>query len=351
MAAPAAPTPTPAGPSQSGAWIVAVASCLSLGALWRAAVRGPRKASTALGAPYPRVAGAHAEPVPSSSNLDPELAVQEDHALGVRRQLYATVDLWSSNMLEVLKCGQGKPQYRLGYMPMRNRCEVARLLLEEARCPYEFQVIGFQRWPELKPTLPFGKVPVLYDFDGAGHDLAQETAITRHLARRLGLDGQTDTEKALVDMLYDQYWCTFRNNGLTHEGDHYSVDSLVPLSGPLSGPRYQAMKRVNTFTRAERSLAALTVFEERLTGSTSGFLVGNGITVIDLAVFEILFELAEPDHVPDFASRFGFPHLGAFLTRMESRPQLRAYLESARRMPRYIRPGYVYEPGRYSPRP
>jgi glutathione S-transferase len=274
----------------------------------------------------------------------------ETRAEDVRRQLYASVDLWSSSMHEVIKCGTGQPRYRLGYMPMRNRCEVARLVLEEAGCPYEFEVIGFKVWGQVKPQTPLGKVPVLYDFDGAGNILSQENAITRFVARKLGLAGQTESEQALVDMLYEQYWCTFRNNGISHEGEHYSIEALKGLER-RGGPRYQEMRRVNNFTRGERSLAALGVFEERLESSETGFLVGDTPTVIDLALFEALFELAEADNIPDFATRFDFPKLGAFLATMEARPRVRAYLESPRRMRRYSRPGYVYKPGKDSPRP
>ena len=72
---------------------------------------------------------------------------------------------------------------------------------------------------------------------------------------------------------------------------------------------------------------------------------------VDLALFYILFELAEDDAVPDFASRFCLPALGEFLSAMSARPRLDAYVRSARRMPRYLRPGYNYCAGRFSPAP
>ena len=33
-------------------------------------------------------------------------------------------------------------------MPCRNRGEILRLMLAEARCPYEFEVVGFEKWSE-----------------------------------------------------------------------------------------------------------------------------------------------------------------------------------------------------------
>ena len=115
------------------------------------------------------------------------------------------------------------------------------------------------------------------------------------------------------------------------------------------------MARASRLPCAVRSLAALRVFEERLEGSASGWLVGDELTYVDLALFEILLELAEPDNLPDFATAFGLPQLGAFLERVRCRPRLRDYLASPRRMPRYGRDSstgegvYVFIEGWQSP--
>jgi len=273
-------------------------------------------------------------------------------AAEMRREVYAAHNLWNTSMHAIIKCGGdgGEARYRLVYMPMRNRCEIPRLIMEEAGCPYELEVVGFQAWGSVKSSMPLGKVPVLRNFDGAGNDLAQETSITRFLAQQLGLAGSSEFERASVDMLYQFFFDTLRNGGLTHDGEHYSATSLRDVHGRV-GPTYQEMRRVNNFTRAERSLAALGVFEDRLGKSDTGFLFGKSPTYVDLGLFNILFELAEEDHVPDFAERFGFPNLGQFLNKMEQRPNLQQYMQSNSRMPRYVRPGYIYCPGKYSPAP
>jgi len=253
-----------------------------------------------------------------------------------------------------MKCGEGPAQFRLVYMPMRNRIEVARLMLEDSHCPYELELVGFRKWNDLKLKMLLGKVPVLRNFDGRGNDLSNEIAITQFLATKLGLTGNSDEEAAVANMLYTQFFCTLRNNGLSHDGDHYSVTSLVAAKineVDLSlRRRYQEMHRVNDWTRPERSLAALGVFEEQLVKTGTGFLVGNTITYVDLALFNILFELAEPENVPDFSTRWNFPALGNFLNRLEQRPGIHSYVRSARRIPRYERPGYVYCEGKHCSR-
>ena len=121
-------------------------------------------------------------------------------------------------------------EYWLSYMPMRNRAEVIRLMLAYANVPYAFEVVGYERWNEVKPAMNFGKTPALVDVDGGGTDLTHETAMTRYLADKLNLSGSDSFQKARVDELFSQYWHTIRNNGLTHAGELYSAKALKDAS-------------------------------------------------------------------------------------------------------------------------
>jgi len=229
-------------------------------------------------------------------------------AESVARSLWATRDLFKTDVHAVIRCGEGgEPHFRLAYMPCRNRGEILRLILEEARVPYEVEVIGFERWKNgVKRSTPHGKLPVLRDLEGSGTDLGQEGAITRYLADKLGLAGKTAAERAQVDALYCQWFATLRNNGVSHDGEHYSVAALKEPGSTTAGDvlRFQDMFRQNTLSRKERSLSALRFFEERLSEQGTGYLVGQSPTYVDLGLFYILFELAEDDNIPDFAERF-----------------------------------------------
>lgn len=280
------------------------------------------------------------------------------------RALWTTGDLFETDVHAIIRCGFGAPRFRLAYMPCRNRGEIPRLILEEAECAYELEVIGFKCWSEkMKALTPHGKLPCLWNFDGVGNHLSQETTITRFLAQRVGLAGRTIIEQAAVDELYTLLMCTLRNNGVSHSGEHYSVAALKALADDPTAlareprMRYSEMFRQNSHSCAARSLAALGVFEEKLGESGTRFLVGtHSPTYADLALFHVLWDLAEPDNVPDFAQCFDLPRLGEFLTAMASRPQISRYLQSAGRMPRYKRDSsgaslYTYCEGRFSPKP
>ena len=259
----------------------------------------------------------------------------------------------------------------LQYMPMRNRAEVPRLLLEAAQAPYVLEVVGYRRWPAVKPTTEFGKTPALVDVDGAGLDVSHEAAITRFLAKSLGLAGRTPAEEARVDDLYMQYWHTIRNNSTTHAGDLYDTGALRRAVVERTEdwprvPRFQETHRVNSLSVAARSYQALKVFEDLLEERAAAasplerppYLVGDALTYVDLAVFEALLDLAELDAVPDFAEALGLPHLKRLLTHVAALPRIAGYLASPSRLPRYERrdrevggASYVYVPGIASPRP
>ena len=299
-------------------------------------------------------------------------AHEEKEAEDYRAHLYESVDLWSTSRRASLPGGGAEhnpettpPRFTLSYMPMRNRAEVSRMILESTGCPYHFDVVGFKKWTdEVKPaSVPewrgdFGKLPVLTSHeaahalpDGTPLRIGQETAITRFLARECGVAGDDAAEEARLDSLFAFYFCTLRNNGLTHEGEHYSAGALREEAARSASERltrttaakYRATKRVNDLSVAERSLSALGAFEELLERSDTGFLLSRTEpSYVDLALFVELLELSEDEHVPDFADVFHLPRLGAFLETTRARPRLDAYLRSPRRMPRYARPGYVY---------
>jgi len=279
--------------------------------------------------------------------------------------IQAAQKIWKDNYLfetdihSVIRCGyensDTQPRFRLAYMPMRNRGEILRLMLEESGCPYDVEIIGFKNWENgVKATAPQGKCPILRNFDGKGNDLGQEGAITRFLAKELGLAGKDAVDEAEADSIYCFWFSTMRNNGISHDGEHFSVASLRDAEPVTKRPRYQEVLRLNTLSKAERSLMALGYFEELLEKSESGFLLSSGISYVDLGLFYILFELAEEDNVPDFAEKFHLPKLGSFLKSMQERPKIKEYIVSPGRMPRYERASdgtslYTYVEGKGSP--
>ncbi|KAM5255977.1 hematopoietic prostaglandin D synthase [Ctenodactylus gundi] len=92
------------------------------------------------------------------------------------------------------------PRYRLLYFNLRGRAEIIRYIFAYLGLEYEDHRIAAADWPRIKPTLPFGKIPVL-EMDGL--TLHQSLAIARYLVRDTDLAGGTAVGRCQVDAIVD----------------------------------------------------------------------------------------------------------------------------------------------------
>ncbi|XP_070308253.1 hematopoietic prostaglandin D synthase isoform X1 [Odocoileus virginianus] len=92
------------------------------------------------------------------------------------------------------------PNYKLIYFNMRGRAEIIRYIFAYLDIKYEDHRIEQADWPEIKSTLPFGKIPIL-EVDGL--KLHQSLAIARYLTRNTDLAGKTELEQCQVDAIVD----------------------------------------------------------------------------------------------------------------------------------------------------
>ncbi|XP_054583356.1 hematopoietic prostaglandin D synthase isoform X3 [Eptesicus fuscus] len=92
------------------------------------------------------------------------------------------------------------PSYKLIYFNMRGRAEIIRYIFAYLDIKYEDHRIEQADWPKIKPTLPFGKIPIL-EVDGL--NLHQSLAIARYLTKNTDLAGKTELEQCQVDAIVD----------------------------------------------------------------------------------------------------------------------------------------------------
>lgn len=92
------------------------------------------------------------------------------------------------------------PHYKLTYFPVKALAEPVRFLFSYGGI--EFEDVRFNRddWPKIKPTTPFGQVPML-EIDGK--KINQSTAIARYVAKQVGLAGKNDLEALEIDAIVD----------------------------------------------------------------------------------------------------------------------------------------------------
>merc|ERR1711994_1044009 len=92
------------------------------------------------------------------------------------------------------------PNIKLTYFNGKGRGETARLILAYGGMHYEDRRVSFEDMPALKPSLPFGQLPVL-EVDGV--TIGQSMAIARYLANEYGIAGTSNMVKAQVDEVVD----------------------------------------------------------------------------------------------------------------------------------------------------
>jgi len=155
---------------------------------------------------------------------------------------------------------------RLLYFDARGRAELCRLIMAYGKVEYEDVRIQGPDWPALKPTLPFGTMPVL-EVDGVY--IGQTIAINGFLARKTGLAGKTEVEQglaeAIVDHVKDISTDSFKSSGTDEEKKKFYEDFF-------SGQGLTFLKRM----------------ESMLQKNGGRFFVGKGLTYADIAMAHLI---------------------------------------------------------------
>lgn len=173
--------------------------------------------------------------------------------------------------------GMSKPRLVYFDAPI-SRGEECRLALHVAGIDFEDVRIKREEWPAIKPTMPYGSLPVL---EIPGHPpLAQSSAILVLIGRRHGLHPTDDFEAA------------------RHEGLMQHVEDLrATLSATLRMD--DAEKKAARESLVTDYLPQWAGFAERNIGP-GPFVAGDRISVADLKLYMVVRWLSSGtlDHVP-----------------------------------------------------
>nr|ACP27600.1 glutathione S-transferase [Chironomus tentans] len=92
------------------------------------------------------------------------------------------------------------PEYKIQYFNVKALAEPLRFLLSYKNIPFEDVRIKSEDWPAIKNTMPMGQMPIL---EVDGKRAHQSLAMTRYLAKQVGLVGSNDWEDLEIDMAVD----------------------------------------------------------------------------------------------------------------------------------------------------
>lgn len=217
-------------------------------------------------------------------------------------------------------------RYELFYWPeIQGRGEFIRLVLEDAGADYVD--VGRQDGGEdrlgavldgaFDQLLPFA-VPVLRAGDIV---ISQTVAITSFLGAQLGLAPVTDPQR----MAALSYALTIADLVAEVHDTHHplSVDETYEHQKTAAAHRAKAF-------RTSR-LPKFTGWIERLLERNGDVIVGNSITYVDLAAFQVFEGLSYA--FPKAMAKQDLPRLRGLRDRIAQRPRLTAYLTSERRLP------------------
>ncbi|XP_052781150.1 probable glutathione S-transferase 9 isoform X2 [Mya arenaria] len=166
-------------------------------------------------------------------------------------------------------------KYKLIYFDVRGRGEVARMLFTVAGVSFEDKRVPVDavEWDEMKSKMPQHVLPVL---EVDGKQLSQSLTICRYLAREFHLCGKTAWEQAKVEEIVDTMedlrlevakWIYEKNETKKNEISEHLKEQVYP----------KFAKILETSLRGN---------EEN--DNSSGYLVGENLTLADLSVFETL---------------------------------------------------------------
>uniref|UniRef100_A0A0M3HW22 Glutathione S-transferase 1 n=1 Tax=Ascaris lumbricoides TaxID=6252 RepID=A0A0M3HW22_ASCLU len=196
-------------------------------------------------------------------------------------------------------------QHKLTYFNIRGLGEGARLIFHQAGVEFEDNRLSREDWPSLKPSTPFGQLPLL---EVDGEVLAQSTAIFRYLGRKFGLAGKTPMEEAQVDSIFDTY-----KDFIAEVRPYFLV-----AGENYPGDKEKLLKELVIPAR-EKHFPGL---EKFLNKSGSGYLVGDSVTWADIVISDSLatWETLVPDLLGNY------PVLKKFVEHVRDLPNIKKWI-------------------------
>ncbi|XP_022910500.1 glutathione S-transferase-like isoform X2 [Onthophagus taurus] len=91
-------------------------------------------------------------------------------------------------------------EIKITYFPVKALAEPIRMLLKYGNINFDDNRFQQENWPNIKPDMPFGQVPI---YEEAGRIAHQSIAITRYVAKKVKLVGDSDWENLEIDSVVD----------------------------------------------------------------------------------------------------------------------------------------------------
>ena len=202
------------------------------------------------------------------------------------------------------------PKIKLTYFDMNGgRGEPARLAMHIAGIELEDHRIPFKDWPAVKPSTPFGAIPVL---EVDGQTVAQSNGINRYIGKLTGLYPEDPWQAALCDEAMDAV-------------EDVSVKVVATFS-IKDKEELKASRQALADGPIKHYLVAL---QDRLESRGGQYFADNRLTVADIRVYLWVRHIRSGnlDHIPaDLPDRVA-PKIVEHFERVKNHPKIKEYYE------------------------
>nr|CAB3263820.1 glutathione S-transferase 1 [Phallusia mammillata] len=192
------------------------------------------------------------------------------------------------------------PTYKLCYFDIRGLGEMIRLMFKDAGVEFEDCRVNFNDWTPIKPTMPFGKMPVLFV---DGKPLAHSRAIVRYLARELNYSGQNSFETGEIDVWFETLFELFDKLPWSENDETKKAELIIKFMKEEAGPKFEKL-------------------EAQIKANGGPYVMGKNATFVDFAMLGLAdlflskFKIALDD----------YPGVMKQLKAMRERPNVAAWI-------------------------
>ena len=223
---------------------------------------------------------------------------------------------------------------RLQYFNIEGPAEKSRLAMRLARVPFTDDRVVFDDWPSIKPTTPYGQLPVLHLSDGTA--LPQSDAILRYVGRYARAHGAptlypeggemaVDEALSLVDDMVVS-WRACLYIGMNPSALGHECDDGSEFKG--SAKHDAVTKRMRETWMRDEFPKYCGFFAKRFANGQRWLCPGDEPTLADCALIPQLrrFTSGGIDHV-DAACLEAYPEVNAYYDRFHAIPEVKAWYD------------------------
>nr|QCC89045.1 glutathione S-transferase sigma 2 [Meteorus pulchricornis] len=192
--------------------------------------------------------------------------------------------------------------YKLTYFNLTGLGEPIRYLLSYGGIKFEDHRVSFEEWPNIKPKMPMGQMPVL-EIDGKQYN--QSKAILRFLGKKFKLYGSDDYEALEIDAAAD------------------NIDDLRIAISSYYWEEDAAQKEKLKDTAMKKRAFLLEKFETQLK-KNGGYFVKGKLSWVDILYAAYCDYLS---NALGFDVNKDYPELKKLVDKIRATPNIKAYIE------------------------